>query len=102
MGSTLALTSTVGSVLLAAAGAQGPELWGMHDRLDWGMWFGPLLALLPLALLIIAVVVLVRWLGGRAAEGGNFGPRDNLDKRDAPDELIGKRYLPRRDDTSGR
>ena len=101
MGPTLALTSTVGSVLPVAAGAQGPELLGMHDRLDWGMWFGPLIALLPLALLIIAVVALVRWLGGRAAEGGNRGPRDILDKRYAPGELNREEYLPRRDDASG-
>jgi hypothetical protein len=64
MGPTLALTSTVGSVLLAAAWGQGPESWGMHDRLDWGTWFGPVFAFLPLALLIIAVVFLIRWLGG--------------------------------------
>src|SRR6516162_5096616 len=97
MGPTLALTSTVGSVLPVAAGAQGPELLGMHDRLDWGMWFGPLIALLPLALLIIAVVVLVRWLGGRAAEGGSRGPRNNLERRYAHGEHDREEYLRRRD-----
>jgi uncharacterized membrane protein len=101
MGPTLALTSKVGSVILAAAWAQGPELWGMHDRLDWGMWFAPLFALLPLALLI-AVVVFVRWLRGRAAEGGNRGPRDILEKRSALGELNREEYLPRRDEISGR
>ena len=98
---TLALTSTVGSVRLAAAGAQGPESLGMHDRLDWGMWFGPLFALLPLALVIIAIVVFVRWLGGRAAEGGSRGPRDILDKRYASGERDRDEYLRRRD-ISGR
>ena len=97
----LALTWTAGSVLLAVAWAQGPELWGMHDRLDWGMWSGPVFALLPLALLIIAVVFLVRWLGGRAAEGGSRGPRDILDKRYASGELDREEYLRRRD-ISGR
>lgn len=97
MGSTLALTSTVGSVLLAAAGAQGPESLGMHDRLDWGMWFGPLFALLPLALLIIAVIVFVRWLGGRAAQDGSRGPRNNLERRHADGELYREEYLRRRD-----
>lgn len=52
--------------------------------------------------MIIAVVVLVRWLGGRAAEGGNRGLRDILDKRYAPGELNREEYLPRRDDISGR
>jgi putative membrane protein len=98
MGPMLALSSTVGSVLLAEAWAQGLELWGMHDRLDWGMWFGSLFALLPLALLIITVVVLVRWLGGRAAKGGNRGPSEILDKRYAPGEPNREEYLPRRDD----
>jgi putative membrane protein len=71
----------------------------MHDRLDWGMWLGPLFALLPLALLIIAVVVLVRWLGGSA---GNRRPSDILDKRYAPGEFNREEYLPRRDDISRR
>jgi uncharacterized membrane protein len=74
----------------------------MQDRLDWGMWFGPLFVLLPLALLIIGAVVLVRWLGGRGTEGGSRGPRDMLDKRYAPGELDQEEYLPRRDDLSGR
>jgi uncharacterized membrane protein len=94
---TLALTSTAGSVLLAAAWAQGPESLGMHDRLDWGMWFGPLFALLPLALLIIAIVVFVRWLGGRAAQGGSRGPRNNLERRYAHGEHDREEYLRRRD-----
>ena len=97
---TLALTSMVESVLRAAAWAQGPESLGMHDRLDWGMWFGPLFALLPLALLIIAVVVFVRRVGGRAAESSR-GQRDILDKRYAPGELNREEYLPHRDDISG-
>jgi len=99
---TLAPTWTAGSVLLAVAWAQGPGSWGMHDRLDWGMWFGPLFMLFPLALLIIAVVFLIRWLGGRAAEGGRRGPRDNLDKRYASGELDREEHLPRRNDISGR
>jgi hypothetical protein len=74
----------------------------MHDRLDWGMWFGPLFVLLPLALLIIAVVVLVRWLRGRAAQGGNRGASDSVGKRYAPSEHNREEYLPRRDDISGR
>jgi len=97
---TLALTSMVESVLRAAAWAQGPESLGMHDRLDWGMWFGPLFALLPLALLIIAVVVFVRRVGARAAESSR-GQRDILDKRYAPGELNREEYLPHRDDISG-
>jgi uncharacterized membrane protein len=94
---TLALTSTAGSVLRAAAWAQGPESLGMHDRLDWGMWFGPLLVLLPLALLIIAVVVLLRWLGGKTADGGSRSPREILERRHAPGELDREEYLRRRD-----
>jgi uncharacterized membrane protein len=100
MAPTLALTSTAGSVLPAAAWAQGPESLGMHDRLDWGMWFGSLFALLPLALLIIAVVVFVRWLRGRAAQGGSRSPRNILDKRYAHDEPDREEYL-RRHDISG-
>jgi hypothetical protein len=84
-------------MLRAAAWAQGPGSWGMHDRLDWGMWFGPLFTLLPLALLIIAVVFLVRWLGGRAAEGGSRGQRSAMPSASSNRE----EYLPRRDDISG-
>jgi putative membrane protein len=89
---------------LAAAWSQEPGSWGMHDRLDWGMWFGPLFMLAPLALVIIAVVVLIRWLGGRTAEGGSRGytRRDILDKRYARGEIDREEYLRRRDDISGR
>ena len=95
---TLALTSTAGSVLLAAAWTQGP---GSHDPLDWGMWFGPLFVLLPLALLMIAVVVSVRWLGGGPAQGGSRGQRNILNKRYASGELDWEEY-PWRLDISGR
>jgi putative membrane protein len=90
------------SVLPAAAGAQGP--WEMHDRLDWGMWFGPLFMLIPLALVILAIVVLLRWLGHRNDEGGSriYSPRDILDERYARGEIDRENYLRRRDDIAGR
>jgi len=78
MGSTLALTSTVGSVLLAAAGAQGPELRGMHDRLDWGMW--------------------LRQSRGRR----HLRPARHPGQALCPRRANRQEYLPRRDDTSGR
>jgi putative membrane protein len=94
---------TAAPVLAAPAWGQGPGPWQMHDPLDWGMWFGPLFMLTPLALLIIAIVALVRWLSGRNAERGRRVPtaRDILDERYARGEVDRDDYLRRRDDMAG-
>ena len=64
------------SLLPGAVWAQSPSDaerygWGPH-MMGWGggwyaMIFGPLLMILFLAVLVAAVVILVRWLGGQGA-----------------------------------
>jgi putative membrane protein len=79
----------------------------MHDWMGWGsggMWLGPLFMIIPLALLIIAVVALVRWMGGGSGNGGGRlrTARDLLDERYARGEIEREEYLRRRDDMAGR
>jgi putative membrane protein len=104
------------SVAIAAGGigflpgtawAQGPGPWQMHDWMGWGwggMWFGPLFMLIPLALLIAAIVLLVRWMGGGSGSGGGRvrTAREILDERYARDEIDREEYQRRRDDIAGR
>jgi putative membrane protein len=68
------------------------------------MWLGPLFMIIPLALLIIAVVALVRWMGGGSGNGGGRlrTARDLLDERYARGEIEREEYLRRRDDMAGR
>jgi putative membrane protein len=79
----------------------------MHDWMGWGsggMWLGPLFMIIPLALLIIAVVAPVRWMGGGSGNGGGRlrTARDLLDERYARGEIEREEYLRRRDDMAGR
>ncbi len=79
---------------------------------DWGtgwgrggMWLGPLFMIIPFALLIAAIVVLVRWVdGSRGGDGGGrvHTARDILDQRYARGEIDREEYLRRRDDMGGR
>ena len=74
----------------------------------YGMIFGPLIMILVLALLIAAVVLLVRWAGGqwpgatppRAALQGRT-PLDILEERYARGEIDREDYLQRRKDLGG-
>lgn len=86
------------AILPAAAWAQGPG--PMHDwGWGWGgMVFGPLLMIAWLALLVVVIVLVVRWLGG-----GSFGmgsphrtPREILDERFAKGEIDQDEYEKRR------
>ena len=98
------IPTATGFLLTAAipASAQQGDPWRMHDWMGWGwggMWFGPLLMLAALALLVAFVVVLVRWLGGdRAASSAPRTARDILDERYARGEIDREEYLKRRDD----
>lgn len=87
--------------------AQGLGPWQMHDWMGWGwggMWFGPLFMLIPLALLIAAIVLLVRWMGGGSGDGGGRvrTAREILDERYARGEIEREEYQRRRDDIGGR
>jgi putative membrane protein len=87
--------------------AYGPHMmwWGG----GWyGMIFGPLIMILVLALLIVAVVLLVRWASGPwpgapAAQHVPPGrtPLDILNDRYARGEIEREEYLQRRKDIGG-
>lgn len=81
----------------------GPHMWGD----GWpGMLFGPLMMVLWLVVVVGAVVLLVRWLGGGSAEGsrgrghgqGGSGrsPLDILKERYARGEIDDEEYARRR------
>ena len=88
-----ALTALTAAFVPAAPGlAQGPGPWQMHDSMSlrWGgMWLGQLFMIIPLALLMVAVVVLVRWMGGSIgnSSGSVRTARNILDQRYARGEI---------------
>jgi putative membrane protein len=96
--------------LPAAAWAQGPGPWRMHEWTGWGwgwgggMWLGPLFMIALLVLLIAAIVALVRWMGGGSGDSGGRvrTARDILDERYARGEIDREEYQRRRDDIAGR
>ena len=67
------------------------------------MFLGPLYMLLWLAVLAAIIVLLVRWLGGIAGEGGRSTrtARDVLDQRYARGEIDRDEYLKRKQDIAG-
>jgi putative membrane protein len=69
-----------------------------------GMWLGPLFMIIPLALLIVAIVTLARWMGGGNANGAGRvrTARDILDERYARGEIDREEYQRRRDDIAGK
>ena len=101
------LSGVTASVVGAPAWGQGPGPWQMHDWMGWGwggMWLGPLFMIIPLALVIVAIVALLRWMGGGSANGGGRvrTARDILDERYARGEIDREEYQRRRDDMAGR
>ena len=90
--------------------AQGPSetdryVYGPHMMWWGGGWysmiFGPLIMILVLALVIIAVVLLVRWAGGPwpgAAVQRERSPLDLLKERYARGEIDREEYMRRRAD----
>ena len=103
MRSIVSLAPVGASSLPAAAWAQGPGPWPMHDWTGWGwgggMWLGPLFMIALLVLLIAAIVALVRWMGGGSGDGGGRvrTARDILDERYARGEIDREEYQRRRD-----
>jgi len=77
LGRTPLLAAIVGAVGVASAMAEespryyyGPHMW------DGGGWFlGPFVMLFFLGLVVVAVVLLVRWLGGSAPSSTGPAPR---------------------------
>jgi putative membrane protein len=68
------------------------------------MWLGPLFMTAVLAVLIVGIVALVRWIGGHGIDGGGRArtPREILDERYARGEIDREEYQRRRDDIAGR
>ena len=77
---------------------------GMMWRWGWlGMFFGPLFMILPLAVVIVAVVLAIRWIGGPwQAAGPPYNPRsgrtalDILNERFARGEIDQAEYEAKR------
>jgi putative membrane protein len=104
----LASLATVAAASLAAgsAWAQDSDPWPMHDWMGWGwggMGLGPLFMIAVLAVLIVGIVALVRWIGGGGIDGGGRvrTPREILDERYARGEIDREEYQRRRDDIAG-
>jgi len=77
--------------------------WEMMHDWGWGsgwMWLMPLFGMVWFALMIVVIVLLVRWLGGR--NGGRSTSirtaRDILDERYARGEIDREEYLKRKND----
>ena len=75
--------------------------WGPHMMWwdgGYGMIFGPLFMILLLALLVVAVVLLVRWLGGTAPPSASptRTPLDILKERFARGEIDKTEFEERR------
>jgi putative membrane protein len=75
----------------------------MHEWMGWGwsgMWLGPVFMIALLALLIAAIVALVRWMGGTSGDGVARvrTARDILDERYARGEIDREEYQRRRGD----
>ena len=85
----------------SSPGAGRYACWGPH-MMGWGggwntVIFGPLLMILFLALLIAAVVLLVRWLGGsRGSTSPGQTPLDILKERFARGEIDKEEFEERR------
>lgn len=100
-------TATASSLAATPAWAQGPGPWQIHDWMGWGwggMWLGPLFMIIPLALLIVAIVASVRWMGVGSGNGGGRvrTARDILDERYARGEIDREEYQRRRNDIADR
>ncbi len=108
---TIAALVVVALAFPAAAWAQvspdRPEApWKMmHDWVGgsgW-MWLMPLFGIAWFALLVVAIVLVVRWIGhGNGARGASASSaRDILDERYARGEIDREEYLQRRNDIAG-
>jgi len=94
------------AVMQSAAWAQAPadaDRWSYGPHMMWGggwygMIFGPLFMLLILAVLIAAVVLLVRWTGGlgQPAAPSHRTPLDILKERFARGEIEKNEFEERR------
>ena len=75
----------------------------MHEWGWGGMWFGPLLMLAVIALVVGLVVLLVRLLGGERGlpSAATRTAREVLDERYARGDIDRDEYLKRRQDISG-
>ncbi len=69
---------------------------------DWGMMiFGPLMMITFIAVTVIVVVLVVRWLGGTQGSGaGHNQARNVLDERYAKGAIDREDYLARKKDLS--
>jgi putative membrane protein len=109
--STSIAALVVVALALPAAWAQGnpnhPEApWEMMHDLGWGsgwMWLMPLFGIAWFALLVVAIVLVIRWIGGGNGSRGASarGARDILDERYARGEIDREEYLQRRNDIAG-
>jgi putative membrane protein len=100
------LASAVSLVLAQVSPPPVPDgPWHMmHDWSTWGaggMFFGPLIMIVWLAVLVAIVIGLVRWLGGLGSGRPTRTARDILDERYARGEIDREEFLKRKRDIVG-
>lgn len=100
-GTALCLLMPANAWAQASPGAGQYSCWGPH-MMGWGggwsgMIFGPLMMILVLALPVVAVVLLIRWLGGsRGSASPGQTPLDILRERYARGEIDKEEFEERR------
>lgn len=96
LGSALAAASTAPAWADGRAeGYYGPHMWGG----GWHFVFGPLMMILFVAVIVVAVVFVVRWLGGSADPAASTPGKSALDilrERFARGEIDAEEFAERR------
>lgn len=94
------LRFAVAGILLASPALAGPEGYG--HMMDWGygygpgMFFGPLLSLVTLGLIVLAAIWLFRRVEGGATDRRSTSALAELDMRFARGEIDAEDYTARR------
>ena len=98
-----ALLAALGLPVIAWAQQQGPQPYGPHmwNGGWYGWFFGPIMMIVFIAVAVVVIVLLVRWLGGVGHGSATHGPPgktplDILKERFARGEIDKEEFEERR------